>query len=131
MGKTPQKDKEEADLKNGVKKNESNEEWLNVGERTTITFRVDDENLLFLAVVASVEIDEMTVKYADTSKPLLNADGAEDNMDGAFHGVHLMESRPEGRILDDEDNLTQTTFTDKDEFNANSKGGDVLFASFL
>ena len=73
----------------------------------------------------------MTVKYADTSKPLLNAEDAGDNTDGAFHGVHLMESRPEGPIVDDENNLTQTTFRDKEPFKANSKGGDVLFASFF
>jgi hypothetical protein len=52
-------------------------------------------------------------------------------MDGAFHGVHLMESRPEGPILHDENNATQTTFTYQELFKANSKGGDVLFASFF
>ena len=117
-----------------LKTNESNG-WLNVGDRTIITFRVDGVKFLYPAVVASVKIDvqieEMTVKYADTSKPLLNADDAGYNMGGAFHGVHLMENLPEGRILDDVDNMTETTFTDKDEFKANSIGEAVLFASFF
>ena len=60
MGKNAAKGQGGGRSKKRRKKNESNEEWLNVGERTTITFRVDDENLLFPAVVASVEIDRVS-----------------------------------------------------------------------
>jgi hypothetical protein len=106
----------------GKKRRKKNDEWPKEGKRIIIKFRVDDEDVQFPAVVASVktktttrpggyqetQISEVTVKYADASRPLLNAEDAGDNMDGAFHGVHLMESRPAGPILHDENSAARS-----------------------
>ena len=85
-----------------------------------------NENVQFLAVVTNVKtqstaysnyevtrISEVTVKYVDPSK-------------GSLSELFFMEDRDAGKIVGGED-ATETTFTDKKDFTANSHGGDVKF----
>jgi hypothetical protein len=109
----------------------SKDQWAKPGERRIMYFRMGLDDVGFLAVVTNVEtatttypnnyqethISEVTVKYVDPSK-------------GDPSAVCLMEHRTEGQILGGP-NATQTTFTDKKEFEANSTGGDLLFAKLF
>ena len=85
-----------------------------------------NENVQFLAVVTNVKtkttaysnyevtrISEVTVKYVDPSK-------------GSLSALCFMEDRDAGQIVGGAD-ATETTFTDKKDFKANSHGGDVKF----
>ena len=127
--------------------------FAKLGDLRRVEFRMGDEVgdkvLMFLAIVSSVETEtetfpgsdkpetrivKVTVKYVDTSKPasIRRLPGVASS--GAFYGFHLMETRAQKRILKGNE-ATETSFKGKEDYKANSKGGDTqfekLFATLL
>ena len=121
------------------------DQYPKVGDKRRVRFRmgdkVGDEELMFLAIVSSVQtatktspdtdrqethVVKVTVKYVDTSKPATKRRLPQVSPSDAFYGYHLMEQLAQKRILTG-NAATETSFKSEYDYKANSTGGNIEF----